>query len=45
MDRTDESLINRTHHVKTISFKDRTCGYWIVIIFLFICIITVVLLP
>ncbi|PBC32507.1 syntaxin-8 [Apis cerana] len=45
MDRTDESLINRTHHVRTISFKDRTCGYWIVIIFLFICIITVVLLP
>lgn len=45
MDRTDESLINKTRQVQTISFKDRTCGYWIVIIFLFICIITVTLIP
>ncbi|XP_034175355.2 syntaxin 8 [Osmia lignaria lignaria] len=45
MDRTDESLINKTRQVQTISFKDRTCGYWIVIIFLFICIITVSLIP
>ncbi|XP_060815697.1 syntaxin-8 [Bombus pascuorum] len=45
MDRTDESLITKTQHVQTINFKDRTCGYWIVIILLFICIIIVALLP
>lgn len=45
MDRTDESLINKTRQVQTISFKDRTCGYWVVIILLFICIITVTLIP
>ncbi|CAK9798759.1 STX8 [Anthophora quadrimaculata] len=41
MDTTDETLINRTRGIQAISSKDRTCGYWIVIIFLFICIITV----
>ncbi|CAL7941024.1 unnamed protein product [Xylocopa violacea] len=45
MDRTDQSLINKTRQVQTISFKDRTCVYWIIIILLFICIITVVLMP
>ena len=41
MDRTDESLVNKTRQVQTISTKDRTCGYWIVIILLFISIVTV----
>ncbi|OAD52205.1 Syntaxin-8 [Eufriesea mexicana] len=45
MDRTDESLINKTRQIQTISFKSPVCGYWIVIILLFICIITVVFLP
>ncbi|XP_031835463.1 syntaxin 8 [Nomia melanderi] len=41
MDRTDESLVNKTRQVQSISFKDRACGYWIVIIILFICIVIV----
>ncbi|XP_017878976.1 syntaxin-8 [Ceratina calcarata] len=45
MDTTDESLVNRTQHIQTITAKDRTCGYWIVIVLLFICIIIVVLIP
>ncbi|XP_029168224.1 syntaxin-8 [Nylanderia fulva] len=43
MDRTDESLINKTQQVRTIHSKDRTCGYWIVILILFIAIIIVAL--
>lgn len=41
MDRTDESLISKTRQVQSIGSKDRTCGYWVVIILLFIGIITV----
>jgi len=41
MDRTDESLINKTQQVRNIHFKDRTCGYWIVILILFIAIVIV----
>lgn len=41
MDRTDESLINKTQQVRNIHSKDRTCGYWIVILILFIAIIIV----
>lgn len=41
MDRTDESLITKTRQVQTISTKDRTCGYWIVILLLFITIVVV----
>lgn len=44
MDATDESLINKTQQVQRISTKDRTCGYWIVIILLFIAIIIVSLI-
>ncbi|KAL6448808.1 hypothetical protein ACFW04_000527 [Cataglyphis niger] len=43
MDRTDESLINKTQQVRSIHSKDRTCGYWIVIIILFIGIIVIAL--
>jgi len=43
MDRTDESLINKTQQVRSINSKDRTCGYWIVIILLFIAIVIVAL--
>ncbi|KZC14839.1 PREDICTED: syntaxin-8 [Dufourea novaeangliae] len=43
MDRTDESVVNKTRQVRNISFKDRTCGHWIVIILLFVCIVTVAL--
>lgn len=45
MDRTDESLIDKTRRIENISMKDRTCGYWVVIILLFICIITITLIP
>jgi len=41
MDRTDESLINKTQQVRNIQFKDRTCGYWVVILILFIAIVIV----
>ncbi|KAI4497022.1 hypothetical protein M0802_007768 [Mischocyttarus mexicanus] len=44
MDMTDQSLISRTRQVESINYKDRTCGYWIVIILLFICIVVVALL-
>ncbi|XP_076648396.1 syntaxin 8 [Halictus rubicundus] len=44
MDTTDESLINKTQQVQRISSKDRTCGYWIVIILLFISILVVALI-
>ncbi|KOC62524.1 Syntaxin-8 [Habropoda laboriosa] len=40
-DTIDETLINTTRNIQTISYKNQICGYWIVIIFLFICIITV----
>ncbi|KAK2577030.1 hypothetical protein KPH14_011989 [Odynerus spinipes] len=43
MDRTDESLVNKTRQVQNIGFKDRTCGYWVIIILLFISIVTVAL--
>lgn len=43
MDRTDESLINKTQQVRTIHSKDRTCGYWVVIVILFIAIVAVAL--
>ncbi|XP_076168621.1 syntaxin 8 isoform X2 [Ptiloglossa arizonensis] len=44
MDHTDESLIKKTRGIKTLNLKHRTCGYWVVIILLFICIITVSLI-
>lgn len=44
MDMTDQSLINRTRQVENINYKDSTCGYWIIIILLFISIVVVALL-
>ncbi|XP_039305805.1 syntaxin-8 [Solenopsis invicta] len=41
MDRTDESLINKTQQVRNIHSKDRTCGYWVVILILFIAIVVI----
>ncbi|KAL0103342.1 hypothetical protein PUN28_017551 [Cardiocondyla obscurior] len=41
MDRTDESLINKTRQVRNIQSKDSTCGYWVVILLLFIAIVIV----
>lgn len=43
MDRTDQRLITGTRQVGIIDRKDRTCGYWVVILLLFISIITVAL--
>ncbi|XP_076243608.1 syntaxin 8 [Calliopsis andreniformis] len=43
IDRTDESLTNKTRQIQNISTKDRTCGYWIVIILLFVSIVIVAL--
>ncbi|XP_051176573.1 syntaxin-8 [Leptopilina boulardi] len=39
VDRTDERLIEGTRTVQNISQKDKTCGYWVVIVLLFISII------
>ncbi|XP_015183766.1 PREDICTED: syntaxin-8 [Polistes dominula] len=44
MDMTDQTLVTRTRQVESISYKDRTCGYWIIIILLFISIVIVALL-
>ncbi|XP_046742315.1 syntaxin-8 [Diprion similis] len=41
MERTDQRLISGTRQVGLIDRKDRTCGYWVVIILLFISIIAV----
>lgn len=41
IDRTTVGLINETRQVRTISRKDRTCGYWVVIILLFIAILVI----
>lgn len=41
IDRTDVRVVNETQQVTTISRKDRTCGYWVVIILLFLSIIVV----
>ncbi|KAG8034940.1 hypothetical protein G9C98_008016 [Cotesia typhae] len=41
MEQTDERLIDGTRQIRFIERKDRTCGYWVVIILLFISIICV----
>lgn len=41
IDRTTVGLMNETQQVRTISRKDSTCGYWVIIILLFIAIIVV----
>ncbi|XP_057329006.1 syntaxin-8 [Microplitis mediator] len=41
MEQTDERLIDGTRQIRFIDRKDRTCGYWVVIILLFISIICV----
>ncbi|XP_034946735.1 syntaxin-8 [Chelonus insularis] len=38
MERVDERLVSGTQQIRTIGRKDRTCGYWIIIILLFISI-------
>ena len=43
MDRTDNRLIEETSRVRVISQKDNVCGYWVVIILLFISIVIIVL--
>lgn len=45
MDRTDQRVRDETQHIDVVSHKDNTCGYWVVIILLFISIIVVVSLP
>lgn len=42
VDRTDERLIEGTRAVQDLSKKDRTCGYWVVIVLLFISIIVAI---
>lgn len=41
IDRTDERVRSETTHIGVIDKKDSTCGYWIVIIILFISIVVV----
>lgn len=43
MERTDESLVNKTQQVQNIHSKDRTFSYWVVILLLFIAIVVVAL--
>ncbi|XP_032676423.1 syntaxin-8 isoform X3 [Odontomachus brunneus] len=43
MERTDESLVNKTQQVRTIHSKDRTLGYWVVIVLLFVAIVVLAL--
>ncbi|XP_014225634.1 syntaxin-8 [Trichogramma pretiosum] len=43
IDRTDERLIDGTRAVRTVSQKDKVCGYWVIIILLFAAIVTVAL--
>ncbi|KAG7197016.1 hypothetical protein KM043_017551 [Ampulex compressa] len=43
MERTDESLIKKTHQVQIIQSQDRTYGYWIIIIIFFISIVVIAL--
>ncbi|EFN84007.1 Syntaxin-8 [Harpegnathos saltator] len=43
MERTDESLVNKTQQVRNIHSKDRTLVYWVVIVLLFIAIVVVAL--
>ncbi|XP_048513978.1 syntaxin-8 isoform X1 [Athalia rosae] len=42
MERTDQRLISETRQVGLIGRKDRTCGYWVVILILFL---TIVIIP
>lgn len=44
MERTDESLISKTQQVRSIHSKDRTLGYWVVIVLLFVAIMVVALI-
>merc|ERR1711874_337302 len=41
MDGTNARLINTTQNVRVVERKDRTCGYWVVIVILFIAIVVV----
>lgn len=41
IERTDMRVRSETENVTVIDNKDKTCGYWVVIILLFISIITV----
>ncbi|CAD1476235.1 unnamed protein product, partial [Heterotrigona itama] len=43
MDTTNKSIVNKTQRIIIIDSKNHICCYWVVIIFLFICIITVAL--
>lgn len=43
MERTDESLVNKTQQVRTIHSKDRTLCYWVIIVLLFVAIVIVAL--
>lgn len=41
MDGTNARLIDTTQNVRVVDRKDKTCGYWVVIVILFIAIIVV----
>lgn len=43
MDTTNKSIVNKTQRIIIIDSKNHVCCYWVVIICLFICIITVAL--
>ncbi|XP_041363468.1 syntaxin-8-like [Gigantopelta aegis] len=44
-DRTGDRLMKETRHIKIVDKKSATCGYWVVIILLFIAMIVIVAVP
>ncbi|XP_052791138.1 syntaxin-8-like [Mya arenaria] len=44
-DRTGQRLIKETRHIRIVDRKSATCGFWVVIILLFVAIIVVAVVP
>lgn len=42
VENVNQRLLDTTSNVRVVNKKDRTCGYWIVILLLFIAIIAVI---
>ncbi|KAK6170601.1 hypothetical protein SNE40_018958 [Patella caerulea] len=45
VDRTGERLIKETRHISIVDRKSGTCGYWVVIILLFIAVVVIIAVP
>ena len=42
VENVNQRLINTNDNISVVSKKDRTCGYWIIILILFIAIVVVI---